>query len=197
MTEQKRREGLEQSHQAETLEFAYNHVDRNIVHVPKVYRYIESHRSAHATGYIFMEYVHDWNLQDVDLKQHPDIPSRDRCASRPDLGPLDPGPVGGGEPLGYIFGDHGSKTVFTSIENMNVYMDRRLEYRKDSSTIDLTPHPLVLCHGDICRRNMILEPDGSPCLVNWGLAGLYLRFFELEISCALPVRCCFCETVEA
>lgn len=52
--------------EAAMQEFAYNTVDRNIVRIPKVYRYLESKkRDPH--GYIFMEYIPGQNLQDVDL----------------------------------------------------------------------------------------------------------------------------------
>lgn len=46
--------------------------------------------------------------------------------------------------------------------------------------------------GDICRRNLILERDGSLCLVDWGYSGLYPRFFELAtLSCVLPYDAAF------
>ncbi|KAL2851151.1 hypothetical protein BJY01DRAFT_245088 [Aspergillus pseudoustus] len=80
---------------------------------------------------------------------------------------------------------------------MNVYMNKRLAYHNIylakhrsihcDDTIDLSPYPLSLCHGDICRRNIILREDGSPCLLNWGLAGFYPRFFELvALKCTMP-----------
>jgi thiamine kinase-like enzyme len=73
---------------------------------------------------------------------------------------------------------------------MNAYMDRRLEYRND--TIDLSLNPLVFCHGDICRRNIILEDGGSICLVDWGYAGFYPRFFELlALSFVTPYDAAF------
>ena len=99
---------------------------------------------------------------------------------------MPPGPVGGGKPHGYLWGDHGAKTVFNSVEELNTYMNKRLKLRNDS--IDLASHPLVLCHLDLCRRNIILKDDGeSLCLVDWGSAGFYPRFFEVAmISCMLP-----------
>ena len=182
--------GSVQASEAITQEFAFNNVDRSIVHIPMVYSFIKSsHQSAHSRGYLFMEYVHGQNLNDIDLKMHQDIPSRvaNILAHLGQIvGPTSvPGPIGGGEPLGYIFGDDGAKTTFTSIEDMNVYMNKRLKYRNDS--IDLMTYPPVLCHGDICRRNIILETDGSLCFVDWGYSGLYPRFFELAtLSCVLP-----------
>lgn len=195
-----------QASEAATQEFAFNDVDRNLVHVPKVYRYIVSHRSPHPTGYLFVEYVQGQNLTDVDLDIHPDIPSR-VAKILAHLGQITgpvpiPGPIGSGEPQGYIYGDDGSMTTFASIADLNAYMNKRLDRRNEflnrrllldcNDSIDLTPYPLVLCHGDICRRNMILESDGSLCLVDWGFSGLYPRFFELaSISCVLPYDAAF------
>ncbi|KAJ6013509.1 hypothetical protein N7540_008100 [Penicillium herquei] len=103
-------------------------------------------------------------------------------------GDTTPGPFGGGRPQGYIWGDDGAKTEFHSLEEM---MDKRLARRKD--TIDLTPYPLVLCHLDMCRRNIILEEDNkSLCLVDWAHAGLYPRFFEFAmIPCTFPYDAAF------
>ena len=96
---------------------------------------------------------------------------------------LTPGPVTGSQPFGYIYGDYGARTTFKSMEDMNVYINSRLQPL--NSSIDLTPHPLVLCHGDICRRNIILDQDGSICFLDWAYSGFYPRFFEVAtIMCA-------------
>lgn len=70
--------------------------------------------------------------------------------------------------------------------DMNKWLNRRLALRDES--IDLTPHPLVLCHMDLCRRNMILKEDNqSICLLDLAHAGLFPRFFEVAtISCLNP-----------
>lgn len=79
----------------------------------------------------------------------------------------------------YLWGDF-------SVDDMDAWLNKRLEVRNKS--IDLSPYPLVLCHGDLCRRNLILEGDGhSIALVDWGYAGLYPRFFEIaSISWLMP-----------
>ncbi|KAJ6106666.1 hypothetical protein N7512_010183 [Penicillium capsulatum] len=183
-----------QASEATTQEFAFNHVNRNVVHVPKVYRFIESQQSANPRGYLLMEYVQGENLSNLDLQMHRDIPSRVAnilAHLEQIIGPAPiPGPIGSGEPQGYLFGDDGAKTTFASIDDLNVYMNKRLHHRSDS--IDLTPYALVLCHGDICRRNFILERDGSLCLVDGEYSGLYPRFFELAtISCVFPYDAAF------
>ncbi|KAJ5633959.1 hypothetical protein N7528_001801 [Penicillium herquei] len=136
-----------------------------------------------------MEYIPGKCLSDVDIESDPGIVNRMAMIIlhlSQIKGDTTPGPFGGGIPQGYIWGDNGAKTEFHSLEEMNVYMDKRLARRND--TIDLTPYPLVLCHLDMCRRNIILEEDNkSLCLVDWDHAGLYPRFFEFAmIPCTFP-----------
>lgn len=185
--------------EAATQDFAYNTVNSNIVHIPRVYRFIESKGTTTTTactkGYLFMEYVQGKNPKDVDLKLRRDLlPRIAKIVAH--LGQIQggqrpPGPVGGGEPQGYLWDDNGANTTFNSIEDLNIYMNKRLKLRNDS--IDLSPCSLVLCHMDLCRRNFILKDvdddggGGALCLVDWGLAGFYPRFFEVaSISCMLP-----------
>ncbi|KAJ5919076.1 hypothetical protein N7466_010019 [Penicillium verhagenii] len=183
--------GYVQESEAATQEAAFNAVDQNIVQIPEVYRYIESNRSSQPVGYLFMEHIHGRTLDKVDLNVHTDIPSR-VVKILEHLGQIRsadsiPGPVKGGEAMGYIFGDEGAKTAFTSLEHLTAYMNKRLQYRNDS--IDLEPYDqnLVLCHGDICRRNIIMKEDGALTLLDWGYSGFYPRFFELAtLSCVLP-----------
>ncbi|KAJ5933153.1 hypothetical protein N7516_007642 [Penicillium verrucosum] len=155
-------------------EFAYNTVDRNIVRIPKVYRYLESKkRDPH--GCLFMEYIPGQNLQGIDLEARKDILPRIAIRFLDRLPAVNH--------LVTYGGDYGARTAFKSIEDMNVFMNSRLQHLK--ANIDLTPHLLVLCHGDICRRNIILADDGSICFLDWAYSGFYPRFFELAtISCA-------------
>ncbi|KAJ5730362.1 uncharacterized protein N7483_004870 [Penicillium malachiteum] len=180
-------------------------VDRNIVHIPEVYRYIESsRRSTDLEGYLFMEYIHGKALKDVDFEEHSHLPPR-VANILIHLGKIIssdsdhiPGPLHGGQPLGYIFGDYGAKTDFTSLNDLTAYMNKRLEYCSQSKAlavnlepINLDPYAenLVLCHGDICRRNIILEEDGSLCLLDWGYSGFYPRSSELAtLKCILMLR---------
>jgi aminoglycoside phosphotransferase (APT) family kinase protein len=176
--------------EAATQDFAYRNIDPSIARVPKVYRFFQDESDVSCIrGYLFMEYVPGRNLKDLDLDIHKDIVPRvaDVIAH---LGRIPgghvPGPVGGGKPQGYLWGDYGTKAVFHSVADMNAWLNKRLVLRNES--IDLTPYPLVLCHMDLCRRNMILEEDNkSIWLVDWGHAGLFPRFFEVAtISCLNP-----------
>lgn len=170
--------------EASTQEFAYNNIDPDIVHIPRVYRFIEAKGSSRTKGYLFMEYVSGQNLKHADIEAREDLLPRIATIAahlaQIQGGHRPPGPVGGGEPHGYFWGDHGANTVFNSVEDLNTYVNKRLKLRNDS--IDLTPHSLVLCHLDLCRRNIVLKDDGvSLCLVDWGSAGFSPRFFEVVV----------------
>lgn len=176
--------------EAATQEFAYHHVDPSIVRVPRVYRFYQDiSRPTWPRGYLFMEYVPGRVLKDLDLSIHKDIVQR-VVSIIAHLGKVPgdqvPGPLRGGKPQGYLWGDDGAKTAFHSIADMNTWLNKRLSLLNES--IDLKPYPLVLCHLDLCRRNMILREDNkSIYLVDWAHAGLYPRFFEVAaISCLNP-----------
>lgn len=175
--------------EAATQEFARKHADPSIVRVPRVYRFFEEKSNySMRQGYLFMEYISGQTLESFDLNEHRDIVPR-VAKIIAHLGNIPggkvPGPLAGSQPQGYLWGDYGAQTSFQFIDDLNAWLDRRLVLRKLS--IDLTPYPLVLCHMDLCRRNMILDGDGSICLVDWGHAALLPRFFEFAtISCLNP-----------
>ncbi|KAL3451378.1 hypothetical protein BJX65DRAFT_303958 [Aspergillus insuetus] len=161
--------------------------------IPKVYRYFRRSRGAahEEHGYLFMEYIPDQNLSDLETSALAQLVPRVLNIIN-HLGEVRggsaPGPVGGGVPMGHMYGDDGAKTSCNSVDDMNAYMNKRLAYRsmyvakhrgiESNDRIDITPHPLVLCHGDISWRNIIFRDDGSLCLLAWGYAGFYPRFFE-------------------
>ncbi|KAK6595527.1 C6 zinc finger domain protein [Botrytis cinerea] len=153
--------------EAETQRFACQKVDSKIVYVPQVYRYFHWNDF----GYLFMEYMPSRQLDELDLDEHTDRQI--------------PGPIGGGQPQGYLWGDNGAGTTFTFTSDLEDWLNKRLAMRGKS--IDLTSHPLVLCHMDLCRRNMILRDDNTISLVNWGCSGLYPRYFEFaSLSFMMP-----------
>nr|KMM64155.1 hypothetical protein CPAG_00507 [Coccidioides posadasii RMSCC 3488] len=68
-----------------------------------------------------------------------------------------PGQVDGGMFQGYLWGDNGTREIFHSIDEMNHWLNKRLQLI--NKEIDLRLYPLVLCHLDICRRNIKLMED--------------------------------------
>ncbi|TGO61256.1 hypothetical protein BOTNAR_0131g00020 [Botryotinia narcissicola] len=125
---------------------------------------------------------------ELDLDEHTDIIPR-VAEIIGHLGTIQggqvPGPIGGGQPQGYLWGDDGAGTSFTSTSDLEAWLNKRLAINDKS--INLTSHPLVLCHMDLCRRNMILKDDNTISLVDWGCSGLYSRHFEFaSLSFIMP-----------
>ncbi|KAG5301267.1 hypothetical protein I7I48_01224 [Histoplasma ohiense] len=88
-----------------------------------------------------------------------------------------PGPVGGGVPRGNVWGYHDAEAEFGSVEDLNAWVNRRIAVIGKS--VDFRSYPLVLCHLDMCRRNIILMEDGALCLLDWGFAGFLPRIYEV------------------
>lgn len=166
---------------ARTQEFAHQNVDPSIVHVPEVYRFFERDydpRWSSSVGYLFMEYVPGRTLAEIDLDVRDDIVPRisqiiahlGQIEVRNDLKDAVPGPIGGGRPRGSLWGEDGAGETLTCVSDLNAWLNKRLSLQNDS--------PLVLCHLDLARRNMILRDDNTISLADWGCAGLYPRFYE-------------------
>jgi thiamine kinase-like enzyme len=88
-----------------------------------------------------------------------------------------PGSIGGGEPEGYLWGDDSAKTTFSSVADFDAWPEVRFVWRDNSR--NLGSHPLVLCRMDLCRQYIVLEENNTICLLDWGCAGMYLRYFEI------------------
>ena len=182
---------------------AQNLNHRGIVRVPHVYRYFQgnSTRPGHPwpKGYLFMEYIPGLTLEQEGPDLSHSTVAEDICeclaetvlelSSITDNNNGIPGPVGGGKPLkGYLWGDNGTKVVLNSVNDLNHWLNKRLNHI--NKEIEVRPYPLVLCHLDLSRRNIKLMRDCSKktnsnysiCLLDWGHAGLFPRFFELAAS---------------
>ncbi|KAF7889120.1 hypothetical protein EAF00_009420 [Botryotinia globosa] len=97
--------------EAETQRFACQNVDSKIVHIPQVYRYFDWKDS----GYLFMEYVPGRQLDELDLDEHTDIiPPSGNYLER-----ASPRSYRWGQPQGYLWGDDGAGTSFTSISDLD------------------------------------------------------------------------------
>jgi Ser/Thr protein kinase RdoA (MazF antagonist) len=172
--------------EAAIQDLAHRHVDPAIVRVPRVYRFFEemTPRWSSPRGYLFMEYLDGWTLDDLDLGVHADIVPRvaNIIAHLGRISHPVPGPLGGGKARGYIWSDEGARAVFHSPDDLNAWVNKRLALHrkmgKHDKTIDVSSEEMVLCHMDLVRRNMIMLPDRTICLVDFGHAGLFPRFFE-------------------
>lgn len=168
-----------------TQQYAYQHLDRRVVHVPQVYRFFQDRSDpSWPKGYLFMEYIPGKALEELglnidDISEHlANIVSELATVGGGDI----PGQVGGGMLQGYLWGDDGTREIFCSVDDMNRWLNKRLQLI--NKEIDLRPYPLVLCHLDLCRRNIKLMEDNSICLLDSGHAGFFPRFFEAAaVSC--------------
>lgn len=180
-------------------DYAYHRLDPTIVRVPRVYRFFEDHSTGLSLpiGYVIMEYIPGKTLEQLDAaadgKNSVSMSLMNRLAKivahlqeTKAEGEAPPGPVGGGIPHGYLWGDDGAKAVFNSVADMNFWLNKRLN--PIGKSINLAPcYPLVLVHGDFCRRNIIVVDDGNNrfsskeetdfsenelCLVDWDYAAL-------------------------
>ncbi|OBT59723.1 hypothetical protein VE04_00213 [Pseudogymnoascus sp. 24MN13] len=161
--------------EARTQEFTHQNVNPSIVHVPQVYRFFERDydpRWNGSEGYLFMEYVPGRTLAELDLDVRDDIVPRiaqiiahlGQIEVRDDLKDAVPGPIGGGSPRGSLWGEDGAGETFTCVSDLNSWLNKRLSLLKKS--IDLHDSPLVLCHLDLARRNMILRDDNTISLAD-------------------------------
>ncbi|KAI0252971.1 hypothetical protein BJV78DRAFT_1153359 [Lactifluus subvellereus] len=105
-----------------------------------------------------------------------------------------PGPVADSPQIcdGYIFGKPCGP--FPDYASLSVFFNRKLDIAKDitypdcdGNTIrcarpDCEPfddsRPLVFTHSDLSMRNIIFGRDGRIWLVDWGMSGFYLPWFE-------------------
>ncbi|EEP75803.1 predicted protein [Uncinocarpus reesii 1704] len=162
-----------------TQSYAYHHLDRRIVCVPRIYHYFQDFSDrVLPTGYLFMEYIPGPTLEEFDEPTSTHLTQRLAKVVQllQQFQANIPGPVGGGIPLGNMWGYHDAGMAFNSAEDLTAWVNRRIELLK--KTVDFSPCPLVLCHLDLCRRNVIVSKDGSLYLLDWAFAGFYPRFYE-------------------
>ncbi|PGH07929.1 hypothetical protein AJ79_06137 [Helicocarpus griseus UAMH5409] len=149
--------------EAATQKYACQRLSRHVVRVPQVYRYFQDHSDpTWPLGFLFMEHIPGLTLADLNLSGADDI--CERLANivselRAVTGSGTPGPIDGGMFQGYLWGDNGTREILRSAEDMNRWLNKRLQLI--NKTIDLRPYPLVFCHLDLCRRNIKLMEDSS------------------------------------
>ncbi|KZF19911.1 kinase-like protein [Xylona heveae TC161] len=153
--------------------------------VPQVYRYFRTS----GTGYLVMEYVQGISLEKISVHNQPELLQRLAMAictlSSLETGQeMVPGPRNGGTPRGYLFSEDGAGTTFTSVNDLNLWLNERARLRKGDPNGEFrfkygSSADCVFCHLDLVRRNILLLPDGKFCLLDWEYAGFYPRAFEI------------------
>jgi len=89
-----------------------------------------------------------------------------------------PGPVGGGSPIGNLFGAFGARRSFSDARELEKWMDRKLALGGGGSLTGKFD-ALVMCHMDIALRNLMLDNDGQLWFLDWEWAGFYPAEFEI------------------
>jgi len=163
--------------EADNQRKAFELLDHNIVRVPQVYRYFTQLVEGYSPrGFIVMEYIHG------DIIKSPNGSQINQIAQIlsyfAGIHGRHPGPLQRGVSHGLLWGENG-KPVFGSIQQMERWLNFRLP---DVETkLSLQKYPLVLCHLDLAPRNILWLDNGSICLLDWGSAGFYPRFFEVGL----------------
>ncbi|OBT94541.1 hypothetical protein VE01_07279 [Pseudogymnoascus verrucosus] len=154
--------------------FAYEYSLTSEIKVPKIHRFFRIGYKA----YIVMDFIEGVTLDEINCREHPGLIDRLALAihglfSQIPCGP--PGPTNGGIPRGYLFSEDGALTTFNTIPKLNKWMNKRLRAKDGEPGFDFTASECVFYHQDLARRNIILRPDGSFCLIDWEHAGFYPR----------------------
>ncbi|PGH01576.1 hypothetical protein GX51_05141 [Blastomyces parvus] len=157
--------------EADNQQRAYDLVDHNIVRIPRVHRFFTDE---FGRGYIVMDYMEG---EVIDPLEEPGLIERVICVLDhfSTLTGDNPGSLSGGSCRGLLWPDTENLT-FGNREKMEDWFNSRLfsgEGRVSFQNCDL-----VLCHLDIAPRNIIWQPNGTICLVDWASAGFYPRLFE-------------------
>jgi hypothetical protein len=194
--------------EATNQQYAYEQLEGTKLRVPRVYRFFQNEKDYVRKGYLMMEYIPGRIMADYSADDH----SNDKDGGRylwaqqiyeastilsririPEF--QKPGPVGGGEPRGYLFSETGFGCManFESVEDMNTWLNKRLVaaqrprvqrqlksyYHEVKGDFNFRHVELVMTHGDLAPRNFIVMDDGQLALLDWAFAGFYPKAFEV------------------
>lgn len=158
--------------EANNLRRAYVLLDRNIVRVPRVYRFFIHGR----LGYLVMEYI-DGRI--VEPPEYPALANRVAPILNhfKDIRGGIPGPLCGGVSHGLLW--ESDQPDFGTTKAMEDWFNTRL--LEDGSMLAFESCEFVLCHLDIAPRNILWLDDNSICFLDWASAGFYPRSFEVAL----------------
>lgn len=134
-----------------------------------------------------MEFVEGISFEKILLQDHLGLVQRLATAIYTLLQriPADsPGPINGGIPRGYLFSEDGAATSLNTMTKLNQWLNERaLLDNNDKNGFAFNLSDCIFCHLDLTRRNIILCPDGSFCLLDCEHAGFYPAIFETYCLC--------------
>lgn len=173
--------------EAATQQYVWKHVDRSVLCVPEPYRFFRDK----SIGYLVMEYINGISMSSYLECANPHeqeaavnsiVKVLDLLANIPVPNGQGPGPVGNGQPRGYLWSDGGVALSFASIFELESWLNQLLvQYLPNEGTdyFDFTATKLVMCHADLAPRNIIRTAGGQIALLDWGSAGFYPPVFEV------------------
>ncbi|KAI9841869.1 MAG: hypothetical protein M1837_000339 [Sclerophora amabilis] len=159
--------------EADNQRRAYELVSRDIVRIPRVYRFFTDEEDVD-TGYLVMEYIEGTVIEPLENPAYIEKVARVLAHFATLRGDI-PGPLGGGPSRGLLWPEN-EDLSFESVEAMEEWFNSRL--LPHESKLSFASCELVLCHLDIAPRNLLWTKDGSLGLVDWASAGYYPRLFE-------------------
>ena len=154
---------------------AYELISRAVVRVPKPYRFFTSG----ANGYLVMEYIEGEVFRRANAVHVKRL--REALFHLATIQSDNPGSLGGGPSRGPLWSPYHDFTPLNT-HDIEEYYNRRIG--RIGRKLDFEGLPLVLVHGDIVDRNIIVTDEGI-ALVDWKSAGFYPRVLE---RCAMHMN---------
>ena len=174
-----------------TQQYVHDNSDHSLFYTPKVYDFFQN---TNADGmvytYIIMERVKGQILTDY-LKRKPKS-EKERVITAVAAAvrhiwslpiPLDapPGPLfqdANQIPVDRFFSDTGVGRKFTSVMELQDWINTVLKNENRSERVDLRTEPVHLCHNDIAIHNIMINEKDEIVILDWEFSGLYPRAFE-------------------
>lgn len=141
-----------------------------MIRAPCVYRFF----SRDLSGYLVMEYIPGRPLSTLDAEAHLDQVA-DLLRSFELVQRDTPGALHEGLAFGQLWLSDAPVAPSSLIDIEEYYNSRQL---RNTEHMDLCDYTSVFCHLDIAPRNIIVQDDGTLCLVDFASAGFYPRLFE-------------------
>jgi serine/threonine protein kinase len=155
--------------EAQTQEEVSKIIDSSIIHVPQVHSFY--HDGDQNIGYLIMEFVEG---EPIDVGCTEQVEGLQKTLDHlSSLKRAFPGTLHSGELQGILWEDDAPSTHNTS-EGLADWINK---WQDDKVILD--GEDFVLCHLDTALQNMLWLPSGKICLLDWGSAGYYPRYFEL------------------
>lgn len=164
-------------HEFKNQQVAQQCLDRDLVRVPKVHRYIEKE----AAGYIVMDYI-DGHVIDLQSARTMAESLGKALNHVHDQIAAQPGSLGGGPLSGALWPEH-EEVEFSQSNDLQHWLQSHSP--KSAGRVDLNGHTFSMCHLDFSPRNIMVDADRI-YLIDWSAAAYLPRFFEFVVYYFLP-----------